>query len=355
MCRIAAPARPCRTCSRATFRWRSIPCRFSCRTSRPAPCAGSRVATLERNPNLPDLPPIADTLPGFDGSSINYINGPAGLPQPIVERLNREINAILSDPEIAKRMEVAGFTPIIESQPALVKRIAARTGEVEEGDRADQVAARDAAYARRALLDQRDRGCDRGLDVEVRRIELDGVVSRFQRRDSAVAIALIAPPDVFQDRRLIGLLAGSLELRGPAPRPHLGRRNDEDLHVRIRADDGSDVAPVEHRTGRCCGEIALKGEERVAHLRNRRHDRGGFADRVTFQNLLVERTRVERSRSRHGLGLVVKRASRVEQGLGDRAIDQPGVEMAQPEMAASLFERALARGRGPSIAMIMQQ
>jgi tripartite-type tricarboxylate transporter receptor subunit TctC len=82
------------------------------------------VATVERNPTLPDLPPIADTLPGFDGSSINYINGPAGMPQGIVERLNREINAVLSDPAVAKRMEVAGFTPIVESQPALVRRIA---------------------------------------------------------------------------------------------------------------------------------------------------------------------------------------------------------------------------------------
>jgi tripartite-type tricarboxylate transporter receptor subunit TctC len=85
---------------------------------------GLAVATPQRNPSLPDLPPIADTLPGFDGSSINYINGPAGLPQPIVERLNREINAVLSDPEVRKRMEVAGFTPIVESQPALVRRIA---------------------------------------------------------------------------------------------------------------------------------------------------------------------------------------------------------------------------------------
>jgi tripartite-type tricarboxylate transporter receptor subunit TctC len=85
---------------------------------------GLAVASLERNPSLPDLPPIADTLPGFDLTLINYINGPAGLPQPIVDRLNREVNAILSDPAIAKRMEVAGFTPIIESQGALVKRIA---------------------------------------------------------------------------------------------------------------------------------------------------------------------------------------------------------------------------------------
>ena len=82
------------------------------------------VATLERNPTLPDLQPIADTLPGFDGSSINYISAPAGTPREIVERLNREINAVLSDPDVQSRMATAGFTPIIESQPALVKRIA---------------------------------------------------------------------------------------------------------------------------------------------------------------------------------------------------------------------------------------
>jgi tripartite-type tricarboxylate transporter receptor subunit TctC len=82
---------------------------------------------------------IADTLSGFDGSSINYINGPAGMPQGIVERLNREINAVLSDPAVAKRMEVAGFTPIVESQPALVQAHRARTGQMEEGDRANQV------------------------------------------------------------------------------------------------------------------------------------------------------------------------------------------------------------------------
>ncbi len=82
------------------------------------------VATLERSPTLPDLPPIADTLPGFDGSSINYISAPAGTPREIVERLNAEINAVLSDPEVQSRMATAGFTPIIESQPALVKRIA---------------------------------------------------------------------------------------------------------------------------------------------------------------------------------------------------------------------------------------
>jgi tripartite-type tricarboxylate transporter receptor subunit TctC len=81
------------------------------------------VATSERNPTLPDLPPIADTLPGFDGSSINYISAPAGTPQPIVEKLNREINAVLSDPDVQQRMVTAGLTGVIETPAALGERI----------------------------------------------------------------------------------------------------------------------------------------------------------------------------------------------------------------------------------------
>jgi tripartite-type tricarboxylate transporter receptor subunit TctC len=81
------------------------------------------VATQARNPTLPDLPPIADTLAGFDGSSINYISAPAGTPQPIVEKLNREINAVLSDPHVQERMVAAGLTAVIESPSALAERI----------------------------------------------------------------------------------------------------------------------------------------------------------------------------------------------------------------------------------------
>src|SRR3954454_8581385 len=81
------------------------------------------VATQARNPTLPDLPPIGDTLAGFDGSSINYISAPAGTPQPIVEKLNLEINAVLSDPQVQQRMVMAGLTAVIESPAALAARI----------------------------------------------------------------------------------------------------------------------------------------------------------------------------------------------------------------------------------------
>jgi tripartite-type tricarboxylate transporter receptor subunit TctC len=84
---------------------------------------GLAVATIEKNPTLPDLPTIAESLPGFDGSGINYICAPAGTPQAIVDRLNKEFNAALTDPDVAKRMEIAGLTPVVETQANLIRRV----------------------------------------------------------------------------------------------------------------------------------------------------------------------------------------------------------------------------------------
>jgi tripartite-type tricarboxylate transporter receptor subunit TctC len=81
-------------------------------------------ATLERQPALPDLPTIADTLPGFDGSSINYLSVAAGTPQPIIERLNHEVEVVLSDRDIARRMTELAIAPIVETPAQLAQRIA---------------------------------------------------------------------------------------------------------------------------------------------------------------------------------------------------------------------------------------
>lgn len=68
------------------------------------------VATLDRSPSLPETPPIAKTLPGFDASPINYISVPAGTPRPIIDRLNKEVNAVLHMPEIQSRFLAMGST-----------------------------------------------------------------------------------------------------------------------------------------------------------------------------------------------------------------------------------------------------
>jgi tripartite-type tricarboxylate transporter receptor subunit TctC len=68
------------------------------------------VTSIRRFPLLPDLPTIAESgYPGFDSQAWNGILVPAGTPQPIVARLNSEINAILKMPDVIEKMHAAGF------------------------------------------------------------------------------------------------------------------------------------------------------------------------------------------------------------------------------------------------------
>jgi tripartite-type tricarboxylate transporter receptor subunit TctC len=81
------------------------------------------IAALERSAILPEVPTIAETLPGYDASSINYISAPAGTPTPIVERLNHEINTIMAEADVRDRLVELGLIPITESPADLEKRV----------------------------------------------------------------------------------------------------------------------------------------------------------------------------------------------------------------------------------------
>jgi tripartite-type tricarboxylate transporter receptor subunit TctC len=74
------------------------------------------VTENKRSSLLPDVPTVAETLPGYEMAVWYGAFGPAGLPQAIVERLNAEIGRILYLPEVKKNMadiavEVAASTP----------------------------------------------------------------------------------------------------------------------------------------------------------------------------------------------------------------------------------------------------
>ena len=56
----------------------------------------------KRMPELPDVPAVAETIPGFDMAPWVGIILPAGVPKPIVERLTKEILAVMSDPAAVK-------------------------------------------------------------------------------------------------------------------------------------------------------------------------------------------------------------------------------------------------------------
>jgi len=62
------------------------------------------VATAKRMPSLPDVPTIAETLPGFESAAWFAVVAPPGTPKPIVEKINADINEALRDPAVAKRM-----------------------------------------------------------------------------------------------------------------------------------------------------------------------------------------------------------------------------------------------------------
>jgi tripartite-type tricarboxylate transporter receptor subunit TctC len=69
---------------------------------------GIAVTSPERSKIMPDIPAIAETVPGFSATSWYGLAGPAGLPQPIVERLEAALREILAKPEVIKRYEDLG-------------------------------------------------------------------------------------------------------------------------------------------------------------------------------------------------------------------------------------------------------
>jgi tripartite-type tricarboxylate transporter receptor subunit TctC len=62
------------------------------------------VATSKRMASLPDVPTIAETLPGFESAAWFAVVAPPGTPKHIVEKINADINEALRDPGVAKRM-----------------------------------------------------------------------------------------------------------------------------------------------------------------------------------------------------------------------------------------------------------
>jgi tripartite-type tricarboxylate transporter receptor subunit TctC len=60
---------------------------------------------------LPDVPPMSDTLPGFESIDWQGVFVRRGTPMAIVERLSSEIGAVLREPEIAERIVAGGSEP----------------------------------------------------------------------------------------------------------------------------------------------------------------------------------------------------------------------------------------------------
>jgi tripartite-type tricarboxylate transporter receptor subunit TctC len=70
------------------------------------------VTSTTRSEAMPELPTVADFLPGYEASAWYGIAAPAGTPTAIVERLNQELNAAFADPKMKARIAELGGTPL---------------------------------------------------------------------------------------------------------------------------------------------------------------------------------------------------------------------------------------------------
>ena len=90
------------------------------------------VTSAERDPSMPDLPTIAETVPGYEATAWFGIGMPKGTPKDIIEKVNAEVNRALADPKMRARLAELGGKPIAGTPDDFGKVIAAETAKWEK-------------------------------------------------------------------------------------------------------------------------------------------------------------------------------------------------------------------------------
>src|ERR1041384_7095348 len=88
------------------------------------------VSSTTRLPLLPDVPPLADSAPGFEAVSWHMLLAPAKTPREIVDRLHAEMKRIMAEPEIRQKIELIGLIPF--DTPSVEELRAYRKSEQEK-------------------------------------------------------------------------------------------------------------------------------------------------------------------------------------------------------------------------------
>ncbi len=84
---------------------------------------------LTRSPILPDVPTIAETVPGFEFSQWVGLMAPKSTPQPIIDLLHKTIAEILSRPDLKQAWEKQDVTPMAMTQPEFASFMAAQVAK----------------------------------------------------------------------------------------------------------------------------------------------------------------------------------------------------------------------------------
>ncbi|MBU6271568.1 MAG: tripartite tricarboxylate transporter substrate binding protein [Betaproteobacteria bacterium] len=88
------------------------------------------IAAPARVPQLPEVPTVAETLPGFEAQSWIGLLAPAGTPREIIEQLHRVVKRTLDAPEVGGRLAVDGFTLLASSPAEFRQRVQAESARM---------------------------------------------------------------------------------------------------------------------------------------------------------------------------------------------------------------------------------
>jgi tripartite-type tricarboxylate transporter receptor subunit TctC len=84
------------------------------------------VTSAQRSPALPDVPTVAESgVPGYESLSWSGIAVAAGTPKSVIERLNKDINTVLAQPEMRAKLEEQGAETIGGAPEVFARHIAA--------------------------------------------------------------------------------------------------------------------------------------------------------------------------------------------------------------------------------------
>ncbi|MBB5054566.1 tripartite-type tricarboxylate transporter receptor subunit TctC [Afipia massiliensis] len=90
------------------------------------------VTTASRSAELPDVPTVGDTVKGYEASAWFGMGAPKNTPKEIIAKLNKEINAILAEPEMKKKIADMGGITLIGSPEDFGKIIVSETDKWEK-------------------------------------------------------------------------------------------------------------------------------------------------------------------------------------------------------------------------------
>jgi tripartite-type tricarboxylate transporter receptor subunit TctC len=85
------------------------------------------VTTASRSPQLPDVQAVAETVPNYEASALFGMGAPKNTPKEIISKLNSEINAIMKEPDMTKRLVELGGEPLVGTPEAFGDMIKAET------------------------------------------------------------------------------------------------------------------------------------------------------------------------------------------------------------------------------------